>query len=88
MSEADLKPDPSTVTLYTTTWCGYCRKARAYLNEHKIPFQDINIETPTGAQQMLAVSSDGKGVPLLVWKNSRKRGFSTQTYDALFAKAN
>ncbi len=35
--------DPTLVKLYCTPWCPACRRARAYLQEHSIPFIEINI---------------------------------------------
>ncbi|MBS1189755.1 MAG: Glutaredoxin [Rhodocyclaceae bacterium] len=34
--------------LYSASWCGYCRKAKAYLGERGIPYQEIDIDTPEG----------------------------------------
>jgi thioredoxin reductase (NADPH) len=31
------------VKLYCTPWCPGCRRARAYLRDHNIPFIEINI---------------------------------------------
>jgi glutaredoxin len=35
--------DSTLVKLYCTPWCPACRRARAYLREHEIPFTEINI---------------------------------------------
>lgn len=47
-AQADLTPHFShtskKVILYGTSTCPYCAKARAYLNESKISFEDIDIE--------------------------------------------
>jgi glutaredoxin len=28
---------PSTVTLYSAPWCGYCRIAKRFLDEQRLP---------------------------------------------------
>ncbi len=33
-----------TVTMYSMSWCGYCRRARAALEQQGIAFQEIDIE--------------------------------------------
>jgi len=71
------------VTLYTTTWCGYCKRARAYLAKKGIGYQDINIETPGGATAFAQAGGRG-GVPLLVANGRRVRGFTVAGYDAVF----
>ena len=35
--------DRTLVKLYCTPWCPGCRRARAYLRDHNIPFIEINI---------------------------------------------
>jgi glutaredoxin len=41
---ASVEPASETlVKLYCTPWCPACRRARAYLREHEIPFTEINI---------------------------------------------
>jgi glutaredoxin len=81
------KPLPRTqsagVTLYTTSWCGYCRRARAYLAQRGIGYQDIDIETPGGAAAFAQAGGRG-GVPLIVANGRRVRGFSVAAYDAIF----
>lgn len=71
------------VTLYTTSWCGYCKRARAYLAQKGIDYQDIDIEAPSGAAAFAQAGGRG-GVPLLVANGRRVRGFSAAGYDAVF----
>ena len=33
------------VTMYSTTWCGYCRRLKRQLSEAGIPFREIDIDT-------------------------------------------
>lgn len=76
---------PSGTQLYTATWCGYCRKAKAYLGERGVAYQEIDIDTPDGAQAYVQAGG-GSGVPLLIWKGQRVQGFSRNAYDNLFGK--
>ena len=71
------------VTLYTTSWCGYCKRARAYLSQKDIDYRDIDIEAPGGAAAFAQAGGRG-GVPLLVADGHHVRGFSTAGYDAVF----
>jgi glutaredoxin len=70
--------------LYTTQWCGYCKRARAYLAQKRIAYQDIDVETPSG-RSAFAQAGGGPGVPLLVAGSRRIRGFSAAGYDGFFA---
>lgn len=51
------------VTLYTSPSCTSCRKARAWLDEHNIPYQERNIFseplTVDELKQILQVTEDG-----------------------------
>ncbi|MGW3498461.1 mycoredoxin [Streptomyces sp. NPDC001020] len=35
---------PGTVTMYSTTWCGYCRRLKSQLDREGIAYNEINIE--------------------------------------------
>jgi glutaredoxin len=72
------------VTLYTTSWCGYCKSARAYLARRGIGYEEIDVETPTDATAFGRAGGRG-GVPLLISNGHSVRGFSVPGYDALFA---
>ncbi|OEV30818.1 glutaredoxin [Streptomyces nanshensis] len=32
------------VTMYSTTWCGYCRRLKGQMDRAGIPYTEINIE--------------------------------------------
>ena len=33
-----------TVTMYSTTWCGYCRRLKSQMDREGIAYREINIE--------------------------------------------
>lgn len=35
---------PGTVTMYSTTWCGYCRRLKSQMDREGITYEEINIE--------------------------------------------
>ena len=37
-------PDAGTVTMYSTTWCGYCRRLKTQLDSAGIGYTEIDIE--------------------------------------------
>ncbi len=75
----------TSVVLYTTSWCGYCKGAKAYLSKRKIAFREVDIETPYG-RSVFAQAGGKSGVPLLVASGKRLSGFSATGYDAFFGK--
>ena len=53
----------STVRLYSTSWCGYCRMAKRLLGERKIPFEEINLDGDSNARRDLAARTGRRTVP-------------------------
>jgi len=81
-------PPPSAeLVLFTASWCGYCRKAKAYLATKGMPYKEIDIESNTGAASF-AQAGGQRGVPLLVRNGQRVQGFSVAAYDALLGTKN
>jgi mycoredoxin len=39
----------ASVTVYSTSWCGYCRVAKRFLDENHIPYTEIDIEADEDA---------------------------------------
>jgi len=62
------------VVLYGTTWCGYCKKARALLDRHNIPYQDLDVEKSASAQAAFQ-KIGGRGVPVITVGNKAMHGF-------------
>jgi glutaredoxin len=79
------KPASATPVLFSAAWCGYCRRAKAYLQQHGIAFQEHDIDTEAGMQAFIEAGG-GRGVPLLIVNGGATRGFSEGSYDRLFAK--
>lgn len=70
--------------LYSASWCGYCKKAKAYLAFKGIAYQEVDIDTPDG-KSAFAKASTKNAIPLLIAGDRRIQGFSTEAYDAVFA---
>jgi glutaredoxin len=69
--------------IFTAVWCGYCTRAKSYLAEKKIPYQEYDIDTPNGMRAYVEAGG-GRGVPVMLWNNQKVQGFSRPAYDALF----
>lgn len=78
---------PSTrrdkVVLYSTTWCGYCKKARRYFATKGIPFVEYDTETSKkGREDYKALK--GTGVPIILVGQKRMNGFSPSKFEGLY----
>src|SRR5262245_1692528 len=78
-------PTAGTV-LFTAKWCGYCTRAKAYLAEKRIAYQEYDIDTAEGMRAYVAAGGS-RGVPVLLYKSEKVHGFSRAAYDTLFADA-
>lgn len=71
------------VTLYATSWCGYCKKARAYMAQNGITYREYDIEKDRFANARYR-RLGGRGIPFLVKGDDIVRGFNTASYDRFF----
>lgn len=54
--------------VYTTTWCADCRRAKNWLLEHNIAFDQINIEQDESAiEYVLKINNGMQKVPTIVF---------------------
>ncbi len=61
-------PAPGTVTMYSTTWCGYCRRLRTLLDREGIAYTEVNIETDeTSADFVMSVNGGNQTVPTVLF---------------------
>jgi glutaredoxin len=68
------------VEIFTTPWCGYCKKATAFLKINNISYQEYDVSSNSSAalrQQMLGGSG---GVPFAVVNGEKIRGWNQQAY--------
>ena len=52
-------PAAGTVTMFSTTWCGYCRRLKSQLDSAGIGYAEINIEHSPGAAELVEVINSG-----------------------------
>jgi mycoredoxin len=55
------------LTMYTTVWCGYCRRLKAQLNRAGISFREVDIEHDAAAATFVAdVNGGNQTVPTVL----------------------
>lgn len=82
------------VEMYATSWCGYCRQARNYMQQHNIPFVEYDIEKDSAAKQRMqrlkgdrVTDSNKVGVPFFVANGRTKQGYSEEKFVRFLARA-
>ena len=53
----------SAVTIYTTSWCPYCRAAKDLLTNKGVAFEEIDVERTPGARSEMVARSGRTSVP-------------------------
>ena len=61
-------PQPGSVTMFTTVWCGYCRQLKAAMQRAGIPFDEVDIEHDAAAADFVMNANGGnQTVPTLLF---------------------
>src|SRR5690606_523251 len=61
-------PAPGSITMYTTSWCGYCRRLKKQLEGEGIAYQEVNIEEhPEAASFVEEVNGGNQTVPTVLF---------------------
>ena len=72
-----------SVVMYSTSWCGYCKKAAKHFRKNNIPFTEYDIEkSAKGARDYKRLK--GRGVPVILIGDKRMNGFSARTFDKIY----
>ena len=58
------------LTMYTTTWCGYCTRLKAGLHREGIEYDEVNIELDDDAAGVVMNANGGhRTVPTVVFRD-------------------
>ena len=56
------------MTMYTTSWCGFCRRLKSQLDREGIGYDEIDIErTADAADVVMRVNGGNRTVPTVVY---------------------
>ena len=56
------------MTMYTTSWCGFCRRLKMQLDREGIGYDEVDIErTPDAAEIVMKVNGGNRTVPTVVY---------------------
>ena len=61
-------PQPGTITMFSTTWCGYCARLKSQLDREGIGYTEVNIEeVPDAAEFVMQVNGGNQTVPTVIF---------------------
>jgi glutaredoxin len=83
-----LPPADGSVVVYSAEWCGYCKKAKAWLAGRSVPFVERDVEKTPGAQAELqaklkAKNVPGGGIPVIDWGGTLVMGYDVAAFEKL-----
>lgn len=84
-----LEPAPEgAVVVYSAEWCGFCKKAKAWLATHGVPFVERDVEKQPGVaseleEKLKQANIRGGGVPVIDWSGTVVMGFDVKRLQQL-----
>ena len=48
------------ITVYTTRWCGDCRRTKQFLRERGVEFREVNIDESAEAEKLVLEANKGR----------------------------
>lgn len=73
------------LTMYSTSRCGYCKKARHYFKENNITYIEKDVENSQDGKREYK-KLGGTGVPLFWIGKYKMQGFSEKRFDKFYAR--
>ncbi|WGD36632.1 mycoredoxin [Lysinibacter sp. HNR] len=61
-------PEEGSVTMFSTTWCGYCQRLKKQLDSVGIGYTEINIEEVPGTAELVeSLNGGNQTVPTVLY---------------------
>jgi len=68
MTSATFVPSAGSVTMFTTSWCGYCKNLKKQMDKAGVAYTEVNIEEVEGTAELVAsVNNGNQTVPTLLF---------------------
>jgi len=68
--------------MFSTEWCGVCKKAKKYFRENGIRYKDYDIEKSSKGRKLYD-DMGATGVPVILVGKKRMNGFSASKFERL-----
>ncbi|MCJ0702248.1 mycoredoxin [Frigoribacterium faeni] len=61
-------PAAGSITMFSTSWCGYCARLKQQLGKQGIAYTEVNIEEVPGTPEIVQSVNDGnQTVPTIIY---------------------
>ncbi len=75
------------VTVYSTTWCAFCKAAKQYFDSKNVAYSEIDIEQDAAAGQQIVEETGQMGVPVIRIGKEVIVGFDRPKIDKALSEA-
>lgn len=75
---------PGEVTIYTTPTCPWCKRAKAWLQDNKIRYKEVDVTTDRNGHEEMVRISGQTGVPVIVVGGEVIVGFNQTRLNEIF----
>ncbi|PII84492.1 glutaredoxin-like protein [Leucobacter sp. OLJS4] len=66
--QQEFVPEAGTITMFSTEWCGYCKRLKTMLDRTGIGYEIVDIEQTPGTEELVkAVNGGNAVVPTVVF---------------------
>lgn len=67
----DYVPQAGQITMFSTEWCGYCKRLKKMLDSEGIVYTEIDIEHTPGTPELVeAVNGGNRTVPTVIYPDA------------------
>ena len=73
------------VVVYSTPTCMYCRLAKEFFNDNKVPYTEHDVASDVAARKVMMEKSGQSGVPVIMVDDEVIVGFDEDTLRELLA---
>ena len=64
----DFVPASGMITMFTTTWCGYCSRLKSQLDKAGIGYTEVNVEEVAGTSELvMSLNGGNRTVPTVLF---------------------
>jgi mycoredoxin len=67
-SPVESQPSDERIIMYSTSWCGDCRRAKRIFGDFNVPYVEVNIEQDEDAAELVQSLNNGmRSVPTILF---------------------
>lgn len=67
----DFVPQPGSITMFSTEWCGYCKRLKKMLDSSGIGYTVVDIEVTPGTEELVKSVNGGNAVvPTVIYPDA------------------